>query len=421
MAKSSKKPQSPSSSPRDYMTYSFDQWGQSNIVIRAVLTPDHFAYWSDRIIARLHKDFQLPWYRKGKVPMPMFRQYLNPTDISTRMFPEYIEMVVRDFAAKNPHYSLIGEVYDFVFPEIEQAKGQKDISLEWKVDFAPVVQELSAAWKTLPLTDIDVTVSDERLAEAMQSVARQFAEYQSAQETAKDTVIRCSVRFLGSDDVELKTKFAYFGLDDHEKYPDFSGKLLGHKVGDVVWCDYVADVLPSSFQYADWHVARIECSIADIQRMVVPALTDEFVAQQFGSGDVQITSVAQLESKLRETLADNLAKEWLEKAIDAFIVSCMDHLQIIIPKTYIDYDVVERKKQFAAQFGGQKRFDSYLASMQPQEKEQFEQGIRSASTTWLQKYFIFGHVCKEFGIPFDPRKGNPEADKKLYDALRARS
>ncbi|MCS6982614.1 MAG: hypothetical protein NZL83_00305 [Candidatus Absconditabacterales bacterium] len=419
--KSSRKPHISSSSPRDYMTYSFDQGGQSNIVIRAVLTSEHFTYWSNRIIARLHQDFQLPGYRKGKVPMSMFRMYLNPTDVSSRMFPEYVEMVVRDFAANNPDYSLIGEVYDFVFPDMSQIDGKKDISLEWKVDYVPSVQESSQVWKGLPLMSIDDTVSDEKLVEAMQSVARQFAEYSPAQETANDTVIRCSVRFFGADGSELKTKFAYFGLDDHEKYPDFSAKLCGHSVGDRVECEYISDILPPSFCYQDGNVARLECTITDIQRMVVPVLTDEFVAQQFGNGDVQITSVAQLESRLRETLKENLLKEGLEKAIDAFIVSCMDYLHITIPKTYIDHDVVERKKQFAAQFGGQKRFDSYLASMQPQEKEQFEQSIRSASITGLQKYFIFCHVCKEFGIPHDLRKGDPDAGKKLYDALRARA
>ena len=214
-----------------------------------------------------------------------------------------------------------------VYPEVE-LKGLENIKVE-----KPVV-EISEA-------DVDKMV---------EVLRKQQATWTESQDAAK-AEDRVTIDFVGSVDGEefeggKASDFVLF-MGQGRMIPGFEEGIVGHKAGDKFTIDVT---FPEEYHAENLKgkAAKFDITLKKVEVMVLPELTDEFVAK-FGPNT---KSVADLRNEIRKNMQRELKNALTTRVKTQVIDGLVEQNQIDVPSSAVEQEIEVLRQQAAQRFGG---------------------------------------------------------------------
>ena len=293
-------------------------------------------------LKRVAKNARVDGFRKGKVPPHIIekrfgasvRQDILGDLLQNHFFQAVIEnkinlagrpsFTVEQFEeGKELKFSATFEVY----PEVE-LKGLENIKVE-----KPVV-EISEA-------DVDKMV---------EVLRKQQATWTESQDAAK-AEDRVTIDFVGSVDGEefeggKASDFVLF-MGQGRMIPGFEEGIVGHKAGDKFTIDVT---FPEEYHAENLKgkAAKFDITLKKVEVMVLPELTDEFVAK-FGPNT---KSVADLRNEIRKNMQRELKNALTTRVKTQVIDGLVEQNQIDVPSSAVEQEIDVLRQQAAQRFGG---------------------------------------------------------------------
>ena len=250
----------------------------------------------DRVFNSVKKTINVPGFRKGHLPRPVFNQKFGEEalyqDALNNLLPTAYEAAVKEAG--------IEVVAQPKIDVVSMEKGQ-DWTISAEVVTKPEVK--LGAYKNLEVSvDLSKEVTDEDVNARIERERNNLAELVLKDGAAAegDTVV---IDFVGSiDGVEFdggKGDNFSLGLGSGQFIPGFEEQLVGHKAGETV------DVLvtfPEDYQATDLagKEAKFVTTIHEVKEKEVPALDDELAKDI----DEEVETLDELKEKYRKELAE---------------------------------------------------------------------------------------------------------------------
>ncbi|MDU9350809.1 trigger factor [Staphylococcus warneri] len=292
----------------------------------------------DQAFKKVVKQINVPGFRKGKVPRPIFEQrfgvealYQDAVDI---LLPEaYGEAI--DETGINP----------VAQPEVNvtQIEKGKDFIFEATVTVEPKVK--LGDYKGLEIEKQDSELTDEELEESINHSLGHMAEMVVKEDGAVENGDTVNIDFSGSVDGEEFEGGQAEGYDlevgSGSFIPGFEEQLEGMKTGeekDVVVTfpeEYHAEELAGK-------EATFKTKVNEIKYKDVPELNDE-IANEL---DAEANSVDEYKENLRKRLAEQKATEAENTEKEEAIKKATDNATIDIPQAMIDTELDRMVQEF---------------------------------------------------------------------------
>ena len=253
------------------MSVSFEKKETNRGVLTFTISQEQIKPELDRVFNSVKKTINVPGFRKGHLPRPVFNQKFGEEalyqDALNNLLPNAYEAAVKEAG--------IEVVAQPKIDVVSMEKGQ-DWTISAEVVTKPEVK--LGAYKDLEVSvEVSKEVTDEDVDARIERERNNLAELVLKEGPAAegDTVV---IDFVGSvDGVEFdggKGDNFSLGLGSGQFIPGFEDQLVGHKAGETV--DVVV-TFPEDYQAADLagKKAKFVTTIHEVKEKEVPALDDE--------------------------------------------------------------------------------------------------------------------------------------------------
>ena len=293
----------------------------------------------DRVFNSVKKTINVPGFRKGHLPRPVFNQKFGEEalyqDALNNLLPTAYEAAVKEAG--------IEVVAQPKIDVVSMEKGQ-DWTISAEVVTKPEVK--LGAYKNLEVSvDLSKEVTDEDVNARIERERNNLAELVLKDGAAAegDTVV---IDFVGSiDGVEFdggKGDNFSLGLGSGQFIPGFEEQLVGHKAGETV------DVLvtfPEDYQATDLagKEAKFVTTIHEVKEKEVPALDDELAKDI----DEEVETLDELKEKYRKELAEGKEAAYKDAVESAAIDLAVENAEIVeLPEEMVHEEVHRSVNEF---------------------------------------------------------------------------
>ena len=282
------------------------------------------------------RDFQLPGFRRGKVPMQMIKARFGKS-IELEYAGEIANEEFRKFVETN-NIELMGspKLVDISHDEF----GGLTIAVEYQV--IPVVNV--EGYTGLSLRKPLLSVSDEDVDAQMDKLRLEKSTLQPY-ENIEDTLTYVSVEWQALDAetdeplVDAKPENTQYFLDSEKMDTELRDTLIGKKIHDeFTWVGEAenADDLPP----------RYAGKITQVQKVVLPELTDEFATEISGG---RFSTVADLAADVRSFLVRGSETKVREELENQIVGIMTDKIEVVPPDALVEHIAKANWEEFKKQ------------------------------------------------------------------------
>ncbi|HHE9089873.1 TPA: trigger factor [Haemophilus influenzae] len=333
---------------------------------------------------RAAKNVRVDGFRKGHVPAHIIEQRFGASirqDVLNDLLPRhFFDAVIAEKIniAGRPTFAIetFEEGKDLVFtatfevyPEVK-LQGLENIKVE-----KPTVEITEA--------DIDKMIDVLR---------KQQATWAESQDVVKADD-RVTIDFVGSVDGEefeggKATDFVLF-MGQGRMIPGFEEGIVGHKAGEQFDIDVT---FPAEYHAENLKgkAAKFAITLKKVENMVLPELTDEFVAK-FGPNT---KSVADLRAEIRKNMERELKNALVSRVKQQVINGLIEQNPIDVPASAVEEEINVLRNQAAQRFGG----NTQQAAQLPRELFEAE------ATRRVQVGLLFSEVIKSNELKADKER-----------------
>ena len=321
------------------MSVSFENKETNRGVLTFTIGQDQIKPELDRVFNSVKKTINVPGFRKGHLPRPVFNQKFGEEalyqDALNNLLPNAYEAAVKEAG--------IEVVAQPKIDIVSMEKGQ-DWTISAEVVTKPEVK--LGAYKDLEVSvEVSKEVSDEDVDARIERERNNLAELVIKEGAAAegDTVV---IDFVGSvDGVEFdggKGDNFSLGLGSGQFIPGFEDQLVGHKAGETV--DVVV-TFPEDYQAADLagKEAKFVTTIHEVKEKEVPALDDELAKDI----DEEVETLDELKEKYRKELAEGKEAAYKDAVESATIDLAVENAEIVdLPEEMVHEEVHRSVNEF---------------------------------------------------------------------------
>ena len=321
------------------MSVSFEKKETNRGVLTFTISQEQIKPELDRVFNSVKKTINVPGFRKGHLPRPVFNQKLGEEalyqDALNNLLPNAYEAAVKEAG--------IEVVAQPKIDVVSMEKGQ-DWTISAEVVTKPEVK--LGAYKDLEVSvEVSKEVTDEDVDARIERERNNLAELVLKEGPAAegDTVV---IDFVGSvDGVEFdggKGDNFSLGLGSGQFIPGFEDQLVGHKAGETV--DVVV-TFPEDYQAADLagKEAKFVTTIHEVKEKEVPALDDELAKDI----DEEVETLDELKEKYRKELAEGKEAAYKDAVESAAIDLAVENAEIVdLPEEMVHEEVHRSVNEF---------------------------------------------------------------------------
>ena len=321
------------------MSVSFEKKETNRGVLTFTISQEQIKPELDRVFNSVKKTINVPGFRKGHLPRPVFNQKFGEEalyqDALNNLLPNAYEAAVKEAG--------IEVVAQPKIDVVSMEKGQ-DWAISAEVVTKPEVK--LGAYKDLEVSvEVSKEVTDEDVDARIERERNNLAELVLKEGPAAegDTVV---IDFVGSvDGVEFdggKGDNFSLGLGSGQFIPGFEDQLVGHKAGETV--DVVV-TFPEDYQAADLagKEAKFVTTIHEVKEKEVPALDDELAKDI----DEEVETLDELKEKYRKELAEGKEAAYKDAVESAAIDLAVENAEIVdLPEEMVHEEVHRSVNEF---------------------------------------------------------------------------
>lgn len=288
----------------------------------------------DRAFKKIRGRLNVPGFRKGKVPRKLFNKMYGEEalyeDALNDLLPRAYQKALTEL--EDEDFELVGE------PSIDIKSMEKDADWEIIAE-VPLKPEVTLGdYKNIEVTKQDRTVTDEDVADELESRRQRAVELALKDDAAEegDTVV---IDFEGYKDGE---KFDGGSAENHslelgsgQFIPGFEDQLIGAKSGDEKDVEVTFPEEYGAEELAGQDVV-FKVVVHEVKEKRVPELDDEFAKDV----DDEVETLDELKDKIRQQLEKSKDRAATEATDDEAIQKAVENAEVPeIPEAMIDEEV----------------------------------------------------------------------------------
>ena len=391
------------------------KWVSSNYEIELIISPAELDKAKTSVIKEFQKDMELPWFRKWFVPLDMVESGIKPEYLQMWIYEEVVNLWIQETLQESPQIKFIWEPYDF-----NQKKEAEETIITMKLDAYPEVEIVDSNRQSEKIDQIDTSVSQEEIDNAINSIKKNYADYQEADTITLDTVSKIFVEYVDWDWNVADKSHIYLWDQEFAEAKFFPDTFIGKKKDESFAIAYDTKTLPTLLinQKETLTIKEIRFIIKDVKKVVLPDLTSETIEKLFGK-ESEVKTHEELIEYIKKEIAKQKEDNTLMQAIDGFLQRVQSkYMKVYIPQTLVLEEFKVRLKSFEERFGWEDKLKQYYTQIWDEKKAQMMEEIKTSSKFSLEKFFILQKITEELWIIVDRQKSdNLEVEKQIYQKL----
>ncbi|MGG0236885.1 trigger factor [Bacillus rhizoplanae] len=357
----------------------------------------------DAAFKKVVKTINVPGFRKGKMPRPLFEQ---------RFGVESLYQDALDIILPKAYGEAIDEtgIFPVAHPEIDIEKFEKGENLIFtaKVTVKPEVK--LGEYKGLTVEKVDTTVTDEDVENELKSLQERQAELAVKEDGTVENGDTAVIDFEGFVDGEAfeggKGENYSLAIGSNTFIPGFEEQLVGLKAGEQ---KEVEVSFPEEYHAAELagKPATFKVTVHEIKVKELPALDDEFAKD----ANEEVATLDELKAKLREKLEENKKQEADNKLRDEVVEKAAANAGIDIPEAMIETELDRMVREFEQRLSYQgmnlELYYQFTGTDEAKLKEQMQEDAAKRVTTNL----VLEAIIKAENIEVTEEEVNAEVEK----------
>ena len=293
----------------------------------------------DKAFAKVVKEINVPGFRKGKMPRPMFEKRFG----IEALYQDALEILVPDAYSNAIDETGINPVD---YPQIEGTenfeKGQ-NFTFTAKVTVKP--EPKLGDYKGLEVAKLSVEVTDEEIEAQIQEQLARKAELEIKEDEAiveGDTATIDFEGFVGEEAFEGGKGEDYpLEIGSGSFIPGFEEQLVGLKTGES---KDVVVTFPEEYHAAELagKEATFKVTVKEVKTKVLPELNDEFAKEI----DPEVETLEALRTKLKERTAEQKQADADSTLRDELVEKAAANTEVEIPESMIHNEIHRMIEEF---------------------------------------------------------------------------
>lgn len=292
----------------------------------------------DAAFKKVVKKVNVPGFRKGKVPRPIFEQRFGVE----ALYQDALDIILPDAYANAVEEAGIEPVDR---PEIDIEQMEKDKSLIFKATVTVKPEVKLGEYKGLEVEPLDTTVTDEDVENELKKLQERQAELVVKEEGKVENGDTVVIDFEGFVDGEAfeggKANNYSLEIGSGTFIPGFEDQLIGAEAGAEL---DVNVTFPEEYHAKELagKPAVFKVKVHEIKTKQVPELDDEFAKDV----DEEVESLEQLKTKIKERLEHDKKHEAEHHLRDTVVEKAAENAEIDIPEVMIKNEVDRMLQEF---------------------------------------------------------------------------
>ncbi len=357
------------------------------------------------------KRFQVPGFRKGKVPYDLVVKYYG----EGILYEDAIDEIV------NPAYIAAVKENDLKVvsrPELDVKEiGENGLKYVLTVTVKPEVKLGKYEGVEVPYSEREVT--DETVDAEIERMRKRNSTLENVEDRAAqdgDTVVidyegfKDGVAFEGGKGESYSLK-----LGSKSFIPGFEDQIIGHNVGEefTIAVKFPEEYHSEELKGAD---ATFNVKIHNIKAEILPELDDEFVK------DVsEFDTLDELKADIKKNQKEAAEKDAKNMFINETLRVIAENTEVEIPDAMVDSEVENMAQEQASRMSQQGiELDTYLQYI-GQNMDQFKQSLRPMAEIRVKNNLVIEAVSKELKIEATAEEYDKEVEAmaKAYNMDKA--
>ena len=275
-----------------------------NRVRLTVQVPSHDMHHAvEHAASDLAQSAKIPGFRKGKVPRQVLVQKVGKERLLTEAIESHIGGWFWNAAARTRVRPIAQPEYEFELPTADNEDWE--FSATFPVPAKPELPD----WTTLEVGSIEPEVPEELVQQELDALRSTVAE-----------LVPVEGRPVGPEDTVILDLVSPGGETRRDYVVELGRGAVVDEVEEGVVGLNVGDTKQIEFELADDAKQRVDVTVKEIKEKVLPGLDDE-LARSASEFDTLADLRADIESRLREQIADEVEARFRSDVVDALIAA----------------------------------------------------------------------------------------------------
>ncbi|GAA0483653.1 trigger factor [Salinibacillus aidingensis] len=292
----------------------------------------------DQAFKKVVKDVQIPGFRKGRVPRPIFEKRFGVE----ALYQDAVDLVLPEAYTKAIDEAGI-EPVDQPDVDIEQIEKGKDLIFTAKVTVKPEVK--LGDYKGLEVEEQDTSVTDEDVENEIKQLQERHAEL-VVKEDGKieegDTVVFDFEGFMDGEPFEGGSAENHsLEVGSGQFIPGFEDQLIGKEAGEE---SEIEVTFPEDYHAEDLagKPATFKVKIHEVKGKELPELDDEFAKD----ADDEAESLDELKEKTKKRLQEQKEQDADNQKRESLVEQASENAEVDIPNAMVESELDRMLQEF---------------------------------------------------------------------------
>ncbi|SET77419.1 trigger factor [Salinibacillus kushneri] len=292
----------------------------------------------DKAFKKVVKDVQIPGFRKGRVPRPIFEKRFGVE----ALYQDAVDLVLPEAYSKAVDEAGIDPV-DQPEVDIEQIEKGKDLIFTANVTVKPEVK--LGDYKGLEVEEQDTNVTDEDVENELKQLQERHAELVVKEEgkiEEGDTVVFDFEGFMDGEAFEGGSAENHsLEIGSGQFIPGFEEQLIGKEAGDE---SEIEVTFPEDYHAEDLagKPATFKVKIHEVKAKELPELDDEFAKD----ADDEAETIDDLKDKTKKRLQEQREQEADNQKRESLVEQASENAEVDIPDAMVESELDRMLQEF---------------------------------------------------------------------------